>query len=178
MSEPLANAPNDSDMTNSGTIGDTTAHSGETAARSGETPLGTPVQHPSIPTGAVVINNDYLRLLVREAVERESVNLIAPIRTQQQVNAAGIRQLNQDYGRIDDAVKDLAAIVRGDDKLGIPGLMKTVSDISKKLSEYNNKLDDLTIYIRVGFAVLVVLGIIDNERLSTFIAAILKAAGL
>lgn len=172
MSEP--NAHGDASMSDAGNMGDANT-------QSGDAPFGTGIPlapGAPIPSGAVIVHNDYLRLLVREAVERDTVNLIAPIRTQQQINASSIRQLNQDYGRIDEAVKDLAAIVRGDDKLGIPGLMKTVADISTKLTAYNNKLDDLTIYIRVGFAVLVVLGIIDNERLTTFLSAILKAAGL
>lgn len=147
----------------------------------GDTPLGTPVQptqDATIPSGSVVVNNDYLRLLVREAVEREMVNQIAPIRTQQQINAGSIRQLNQDYGTIKNQIEDLAAIVRGDEKLGIKGLMATVRDISAKLEEYNTKLTSLNVYIRVGFLILIALGLIDNETVTRFLGAFLRAAGI
>lgn len=119
-----------------------------------------------------------LRLMIRDAVEREIINITAPLRQQLQITDGILKQLNRDYGALTRDLDELNSVVRGDPELGITGLMSTVRSMNDQLKASEKKLNDLSVYIRVGFAIVISLGLIDNERVASFFVAIVRAAGL
>lgn len=137
------------------------------------------------PNDGASVQSDYLRLVIREAVEREVAAQVASIKQQQQINLGELRTINQTIGALTGRLDDINAIVRGDEALGIKGLIKTVDEIGVRLAEYSKQLDDqsdklrdLGIYVRVGFAVLIALGLFDNDRIIGFLGSILRSAGI
>ena len=119
--------------------------------------------------------NLFLRLQIREAVERELMNQLAPLRTTVQTYIGRTDQLNRDYGALRAMVDDLRAVINGDPALGIKGLLATVDDIKSALAKQTDTLKNQGIYIRVGFATLIALGMLDNERIVKFLGSILSA---
>ena len=68
------------------------------------------------------IDNNILRLLIREAVEREVANVVAPLRTAQQVQDGMLRQFNRDVATLQNQCGDLDELVRGNPKQNLIGL--------------------------------------------------------
>lgn len=131
------------------------------------------------------MDNVVLRYTIREAVEREAVNMIAPIRQQQQINLGRIQQTERDVSALQHTLTELNAIIHGNAQLGIPGIMVTVKKLSDHIDEINDRLDttnkkigDMTTYLRLGFIVLTALGIFDDDRFIKFAINVFKAIGI
>ena len=88
------------------------------------------------------INNDILRLLIREAVEREITSVVAPLRTDVQVVQGMSRQLDKDMGVLDDRVSALDDLVRGNPKQHLVGLAEQIDQQSKLISRLNEVITD------------------------------------
>lgn len=82
------------------------------------------------------IDNNILRLLIREAVEREIATTVAPLRTQLQVQDGMLKQFNKDVLLLQADTIDLNELVRGNPKQNLVGL-------AEQIKEQNNVLNRL-----------------------------------
>lgn len=72
------------------------------------------------------IDNNILRLLIREAVEREIATTLAPLRTQVQVQDGMLKQFNRDVTLVQSQFSDLDELVRGNPKQNLIGLAEQI----------------------------------------------------
>lgn len=119
------------------------------------------------------IDNNILRLLIREAVERETANVVAPLRTGQQVLDGIIKQFNRDVTLLQTQFFDLDELVRGNPKQNLIGLAEQINAIRselateikglrEKLDEADKKRDALINQWRGARYALIALGIITG----------------
>lgn len=86
------------------------------------------------------IDNNILRLLIREAVEREVASVVAPLRTQQQVQDGMLKQFNRDVTLFTSKVDDLDELVRGNPKQNLIGLAEQIARQNVLIQETDRKL--------------------------------------
>lgn len=89
------------------------------------------------------VPNEILRMMIREAVEREVANQIASFRQQQQINEGSIRQLNRDSINITRSLEELNGIVRGNPSINLEGLLDRMKKIDNKVGEMVGRLDQI-----------------------------------
>src|ERR1051325_1169064 len=87
-------------------------------------------------------HNAVLRYLIREAVEREWTNSIAPVRSEQQIQAGMLKQFNRDVIVLQQMFGDLDELVRGNPKQNLVGLAQQIQDQNKLIGAINNRLDE------------------------------------
>jgi len=91
------------------------------------------------------VSNEILRLLIREAVEREVAGQIASFRQQQQINEGSIRQLNRDVVSLQQVSSNLDGIIRGNPSINLEGILDRMKKIDSKVGEvviHLNQIDD------------------------------------
>lgn len=86
------------------------------------------------------IDNNILRLLIREAVEREVTNIVAPLRTAQQVQDGKLNQFNRDVTQALLQLGDLDELVRGNPKQNLIGLAEQIARQNVLITETDRKL--------------------------------------
>lgn len=87
------------------------------------------------------IDSNILRLLIREAVEREVANVVAPLRTAQQVQDGKITQFNKDVTQALLQLGDLDELVRGNPKQNLIGLAEQIKAQNTLINDVKTKLD-------------------------------------
>lgn len=88
------------------------------------------------------VDNNILRLLIREAVERELANNLAPLRTQLQVQDGTLKQFNRDLIGMLGRVEDLDALVRGNPRQNLIGLAEQMKAQNSLLAELRNQVSE------------------------------------
>lgn len=72
------------------------------------------------------IDSNILRMMINDAVQRQIVNEIAPIRTQQQIQEGVWKQLNRDLQAANSLFRELDELVRGNPKQNLIGLAEQI----------------------------------------------------
>lgn len=85
------------------------------------------------------IDNNILRLIIREAVEREVATNLAPLRTQQQVQDGMLKQFNRDVLLVQAQCGDLDELVRGNPKQNLVGLAEQIRTQNGILNTLQNQ---------------------------------------
>jgi hypothetical protein len=89
-------------------------------------------------------SNETLRFLINEAVQREVVNVIAPLRAQQQVNDGMIRQVDRDLAglksTLSEKVDELDDLVRGNPKQNLTGLADQIKQTNALVASIREEL--------------------------------------
>lgn len=86
------------------------------------------------------ISNELLRFLISEAVQREVLNVVAPLRSQIQVLDGKQTQFNRDIGSYASTVEELNELVRGNPKQNLVGLADQIKQQNVLIADINTKL--------------------------------------
>jgi len=95
---------------------------------------------PNDTTSAQIVNTEFLRLMIREAVERETSTVIATFRTQLQVQDGKLTQFNRDITSLMIQCGDLDELVRGNPKQNLIGLADQIKASNALLSSLEGKV--------------------------------------
>lgn len=88
------------------------------------------------------IDHDVLRLLIREAVERQVAAELGPLRTQVQVQDGKLTQFNRDITSLMLQCGDLDELVRGNPKQNLIGLADQIKANNALLSSLEGKVQE------------------------------------
>lgn len=91
------------------------------------------------------VDSNILRLLIREAVEREVSTMLAPLRTQIQVQEGMLKQFNRDVLVLQNQAGDLDELVRGNPKQNLIGLADQIKSQNSLLETLRSSLTNATV---------------------------------
>jgi hypothetical protein len=130
-------------------------------------------------------NNDMLRFLIREAVEREIVNRVGPLNSSIQIVSGKADQLNRDYGAVQRQIEELSNIVKGNPTLNLVGLAqqiletrKAISSLEVKLDVWQDRIEGYTNQIKGARWVLGALALVGVFSAFPQLVVVLRAIGL
>lgn len=95
---------------------------------------------PSNTTTIQTVDHDILRLLIREAVERQIAAELGPLRMQVQVQDGTLKQYNRDITQLMLQCGDLDELVRGNPKQNVIGLADQIKANNALLSSLELKI--------------------------------------
>lgn len=103
---------------------------------------------PIADNSASIVNTEFLRLMIREAVEREVAAAIGPLRTQVQVQDGKLTQFNRDITSLLIQCGDLDELVRGNPKQNLIGLADQIKSQNALLSSLEGKVQETVFLVK------------------------------